>query len=69
LKVEFTSIYVDKAAIAWNFLSAFLMAMVLELISPKCSAWLGKPPGLVVNAEDSQSKPWSLDVGSNPGFA
>jgi hypothetical protein len=24
---------------------------------------------LVVNAEDSRSKPWSLDVGSNPGFA
>ncbi len=29
----------------------------------------GKPPGLVVNAEDSRSKPWSLDVGSNPGLA
>ena len=27
---------------------------------------LGKPPGLVVNVVDSQSKPWSLDVGSNP---
>ncbi len=29
----------------------------------------GKPPGLVVNAEDSRSKPWSLDVGSNHGLA
>ncbi len=25
-------------------------------------------PGLVVNAEDSQSEPWSSDVGLNPGF-
>jgi len=24
--------------------------------------------GLVVNAEDSQSEPWSSDVGLNPGF-
>ena len=29
---------------------------------------LGKPPGLVVNVLDSQSKPWSLDVGSSPDF-
>ncbi len=29
----------------------------------------GKPSGLVVNAEDSRSKPRSLDVGSNPCFA
>ena len=29
----------------------------------------GKPPGLVVNVEDSRSEPWSLDVGSNPGLA
>jgi hypothetical protein len=28
----------------------------------------GKPPGLVVNAEDSRSEPWSSDVGSDPGF-
>jgi len=26
------------------------------------------PPGVVVNAEDSQSEPWSSDVGSNPSF-
>ncbi len=30
---------------------------------------LGKLPGLVVNVEDSQSEPWSLDVSSIPGFA
>jgi hypothetical protein len=29
----------------------------------------GKLPGLVVNIEDSQSEPWSLDVSSIPGFA
>ena len=29
----------------------------------------GKPPGLVVNVEDSRSKPWSLDVGLNPRIA
>jgi hypothetical protein len=29
---------------------------------------IGKLPGLVVNVEDSRSEPWSLDVGSNPGF-
>ncbi len=28
----------------------------------------GKPYGLVVTAEDSQSEPWPLDMGSNPGF-
>ncbi len=27
-----------------------------------------KPPGLVVNAENSQSEKWSSDVGSNPNF-
>ena len=26
-------------------------------------------PGLVVNVEDSQFEPWTLDVGSNPGLA
>ncbi len=30
---------------------------------------LGKLPGLVVNADNSQSEPWSLDVSSIPGFA
>ncbi len=29
----------------------------------------GKLPGLVVNVEDSQSEPWSLDMSSIPGFA
>jgi hypothetical protein len=29
---------------------------------------VGKLPGLVVNVEDSQSEPWSSDVGSIPGF-
>jgi len=29
---------------------------------------IGKPSGLVVNVEESRSKPWSLDMGSNPGF-
>ncbi len=29
----------------------------------------GKLPGLVVNIEDSQSEPKSLDVSSIPGFA
>jgi hypothetical protein len=28
-----------------------------------------KLPGLVVNFEDSQSEPWSLDLSSIPGFA
>jgi hypothetical protein len=28
----------------------------------------GKLPGLVVNIKDSQSEPWSLDVGSIPRF-
>ena len=28
----------------------------------------GKLSGLVVNIKDSRSEPWSLDVGSNPGF-
>ncbi len=28
----------------------------------------GKLPGLVANAEDSQSEPWSLDVSSIPGL-
>jgi len=36
----------------------------------KCSNSIaGGWQGLVVNTEDSQSKPWSLDVGLNPGFA
>jgi hypothetical protein len=29
----------------------------------------GEAPGLVVNIEDSQSEPWSLDVSSIPRFA
>ena len=29
---------------------------------------LGILPGLVVNVEDSQSEPWSSDVGSNHNF-
>jgi hypothetical protein len=28
----------------------------------------GKLPGLVVNVKDSQSEPWSSDVGSIPAF-
>ncbi len=28
----------------------------------------GKPPGLVVNTEDSRSKPWSSDMGLKPSF-
>ncbi len=31
--------------------------------------FMGKFPGLVVNVEDSQSEPLSLDVSSIPGFA
>jgi hypothetical protein len=30
---------------------------------------MGKLPGLVVNVEDSQSEPWSLDMSSIPRFA
>jgi hypothetical protein len=28
----------------------------------------GKPPGVLVNIKDSQSEPWSSDMGSIPGF-
>jgi len=34
----------------------------------KLSLVMGSPWSSV-NAEDWQSKPWSLEVGSNPGFA
>ncbi len=38
-------------------------------IFTKFSMKKGKLPGLVVNIEDSQSEPWSLDVSLIPGFA
>jgi len=43
------------------------MPYFVELNS-KVNYHVGKLPGLVVNIEDSQSEPWPLDVGSNPGF-
>ena len=45
-----------------NLESAILVSLMNTLML------LGKPPGLVVNVVDSRSKPWSLDVGSNPDF-
>jgi hypothetical protein len=41
----------------------------LEKQKVKIIIVFGKLPGLVVNVEDSQSEPWSLDVSSIPVFA
>ncbi len=61
--------------------SSNLFISFFKLMFPFCNPWirsdshrkkshlLGMLPGLVVNVEDSQSEPWSLDVSSIPKFA
>ncbi len=46
----------------------FLQIFFLNKISFIKNLKMGRLPGLVVNVEDSQSEPWSLDVSSIPGF-
>ncbi len=40
----------------------------LAMSELECHKYKGKLPGLVVKVEDYNPEPWSLDVGSNPGF-
>ncbi len=57
----------DKIKVNQQLSSKIIKNGILCFFLVKYSLW-GMLPGLVVNIEDSQFKPWSLDVSLIPGF-